>query len=128
MHCHVRVYAPKKCSDCAEEAEWIDKTVARKTDVRMQLITTAVFAVGKNPRIRINEDTNPRHRTIHFHRYLRSSLIRYFRILFTYPFIYPSIFSSSKNRRLRLLYSFVRVARRFLERERKRLQRFIRKN
>lgn len=36
----------KNASTNAEEAERIDKA-ARKRDVRMQLITTAVFAVGK---------------------------------------------------------------------------------
>lgn len=36
----------KKCGGRAEEAKRIDKA-ARKRNVRMQLITTAVFAVGK---------------------------------------------------------------------------------
>lgn len=88
VHCHVRRRVPKKCSDCAEEAEWIDKTVARKTDVRMQLITTAVFAVGKNPR---------RRTTISIH----ISAHRCFHI-FDASFIYPFISIASSFRRLKI--------------------------
>lgn len=84
------IYVSKKCSDCAEEAEWIDKTVARKTDVRMQLITTAVLAVGKNPR----------------HDFRRclivDSIFSMYSSFHSYRF-FP-IFSSLKNRGLRLLY------------------------